>query len=326
MGRRAAIALHLALLLVGLALYVVFILPRWWVLTGDIPATSAAVGRIAAGLPIGAAAVPVWVVLQRSLWPSARTPELALRMLAWSAVLHVAAGTLILLAAIAEVWLSLDAAGPWLFGVYGAAAAMVILAVAAFYLSFIAEKPPAPPKPPKAAKEPRADKKEKRRSRKRREKGAGTVAGDADETPVAAEDDAEPTDEAEPTDDAKATDEAEATDGAEATAVESAEGESTQVEDVEDAAAEDENTEAEQTAVGSALETALETAPETAPDSEPQPSDTAEPNTAEPETAPDAAEHPVTPDTAETPDAPATPTSGLRNKRPMGKIRHRLRR
>ena len=138
MGRRAAIALHLALLLVGIVLYVVFVLPRWWVLVGDIPSTLATAGRIVAGLPIAAAAVPVWMILQRSLRPSAATPELALRLRAWSAVLHVVAGALILLAAIAEIWLRLEVGGPWLFGVYGAAAAIAVLAVAAFALSFIA--------------------------------------------------------------------------------------------------------------------------------------------------------------------------------------------
>lgn len=173
MGRRAAIALHLALFLLGTVLYIVFVLPRWWVLTGDIPSTLATAGRIAAGLPIGAAAVPVWLILQRSLRPSANTPELALRLRAWSAVLHVVAGGLILLTAIVEIWLSLTVAGPWLFGVYGAAAAIAILAVAAFSLSFIAEKPPGPAKPAKAKKAPKA-KKEKRRGRK--------PAGQADET------------------------------------------------------------------------------------------------------------------------------------------------
>lgn len=152
MGRRAATALHLGLILLGAVLYVVFVLPRWWVLTGDVPTTLATAGRIAAALPVGAAAVPVWLTLQQSMKPSLQTPELALRLRAWSAVLHVAAAVLIMLAAITEIWLSLEVGGPWLFGVYGAAAAITILAVAAFYLSFVAEKPPAPPKPPKATK------------------------------------------------------------------------------------------------------------------------------------------------------------------------------
>ena len=191
MGRRAAIALHLALFVLGGVLYVVFVLPRWWVLTGDIPPTLATAGRIAVGLPIGAAAVPVWLILQRSLRPSAATPELALRLRAWSAVLHVVAGGLILLAAIVEIWLSLTVGGPWLFGVYGAAGAIAILAVAAFYLSFIAEKPPGPEKPPKPAKAPKA-KKEKRRARKPEEQadetsGQNAVEGDTTEVADVAE-------------------------------------------------------------------------------------------------------------------------------------------
>ena len=147
MGRRAATALHLTLILIGAVLYALFVLPRWWVLTGAMPATLATVGRIAAALPVGAAAAPVWLELQRSLRASAATPELALRLRAWSGALHLIAGALILLAAITEIWLPLDAGGPYLFGVYGAAAAIAVLAVAAFYLSFVAEKPPAPPKP-----------------------------------------------------------------------------------------------------------------------------------------------------------------------------------
>ena len=146
MQRRTATALHLALCVVGAALYFVFILPRWWVLTGDIPTTLATVGRIAAGVPIALAAVPVVLNLRHSLKPEFGIPELALRLRAWSAVLHVVAGVLIILTAIVEIWLDLYAAGPWLFAVYGAAASIAVLAVVAFYLSRIAEKPPAEPK------------------------------------------------------------------------------------------------------------------------------------------------------------------------------------
>jgi hypothetical protein len=147
MQRRTATALHLALCVVGAALYFVFILPRWWVLTGDIPTTLATVGRIAAGVPIALAAVPVVLNLRHSLKPEFGIPELALRLRAWSAVLHVVAGVLIILTAIVEIWLDLYTAGPWLFAVYGAAASIAVLAVVAFYLSRIAEKPPAEPKP-----------------------------------------------------------------------------------------------------------------------------------------------------------------------------------
>lgn len=208
MGRRAAIALHLALFLLGTLLYIVFVLPRWWVLTGDIPSTLATAGRIAAGLPIGAAAVPVWLILQRSLRPSAATPELALRLRAWSAVLHVVAGGLILLTAIVEIWLSLTVAGPWLFGVYGAAAATAILAVAAFYLSFIAEKPPGPVKPAKAKKAPKP-KEKKSKQQDQKESDADVVDTDAPEPSS----ETGPADETEPVDTSTETDSAEPSGG-----------------------------------------------------------------------------------------------------------------
>lgn len=152
MGRRGAKALHLALFLVGVVLYVTFVLPRWWVLTGDIPAAVATAGRIAAGIPIALAALPVLAILRLALSRKAKTPELALRLRAWSAVLHVIAGALILVTAVIEIWLRLAVGGPYLFAVYGAAGAIAILAALALYLSFVAEKPPAPPKPPKPPK------------------------------------------------------------------------------------------------------------------------------------------------------------------------------
>jgi len=166
MGRRSAQALHLGLLLIGVLLYIVFVLPRWWVLTGDIPSSLATAGRIATGIPIAAAAVPVLTILRQSLGRKVTAPELALRLRAWSAVLHVVAGALILLAAIAEIWLGLGGAGPYLFAVYGAAGTTAILAALALYLSFVAEKPPAQPKPvepvkakpPEAAQQPRGKK------------------------------------------------------------------------------------------------------------------------------------------------------------------------
>lgn len=176
MERRAARALHLALFLTGVVLYVVFILPRWWVLTGDIPSTLATVGRITAGIPMAAAALPVMQILQAGLRRKPPTPEIALRLRAWSAVLHVVAGVLILLAAIAEIWLSLEAGGPWLFGVYGAAGAIAILAFAALYLSFVAEQPPAGPKPPKAAKPPKPAKVKVQSEKKPRGKKAKSAA------------------------------------------------------------------------------------------------------------------------------------------------------
>jgi len=184
MPRRAATALHLALTLIGAVLYIVFVLPRWWVLTGDVPSTPAAIGRIAAGVPIALAAVPIMLNLRQALQPGLHTPELALRLRAWSAVLHVVAGVLIILTAIAEIWLGLGAAGPWLFAVYGAAAAIAILGVAAFFLSRVAEKPPTAAKPPKPAK-PAKEKKLKRLARKR---GSATEDSADDHDPVEPED------------------------------------------------------------------------------------------------------------------------------------------
>ena len=170
MQRRAATTLHLALSLVGAVLYLLFVLPRWWVLTGDFPDTLATVGRIAAGVPIALAAVPVVLNLRQSIKPELGTPELALRLRAWSGVLHVVAGVLLILTAIAEIWTGMGSAGPWLFAVYGAAAAIAVLAALAFYLSFIAEQPPRPPKPakPVKVKKPRT-----KRTRTRTEAGEG---------------------------------------------------------------------------------------------------------------------------------------------------------
>lgn len=166
MQRRAATTLHLALSVLGIVLYVLFVLPRWWVLTGDFPDTLAAVGRVAAGVPIALAAVPVMLNLRQSIKPESDTPELALRLRAWSAVLHMVAGVLIILTAIAEIWISIDAAGPWLFAVYGAAAAIAVLGIAAYYLSAVAEKPPAAEKPAKPLKEKAVKERTWKRGRK----------------------------------------------------------------------------------------------------------------------------------------------------------------
>ena len=190
MPRRAATTLHLALTLLGAALYIVFVLPRWWVLTGDVPSTPAAIGRIAAGVPIALAAVPIMLNLRQALQPGLHTPELALRLRAWSAVLHGVAGVLIILTAIAETLLGLGAAGPWLFAVYGAAAAIAILGVAAFLLSRVAEKPPAPARPPKPAKPP----KEKRAKRRGRKRGSPIEDSGDSEDAVDTEDTGEPED------------------------------------------------------------------------------------------------------------------------------------
>jgi hypothetical protein len=159
MRASAARAVHLVLFGLGTLLYIVFVLPRWWVLTGDIPRTPATAGRIAAGIPIALAAWPILQLRQAGLRATSHPPELALRLRAWSGVLHVVAGVLILLTAITEIWLHLTTGAPWLFGVYGAAAALAVLGFLALHLSFVAEQPPAVPKPAKdkAAKKPKRD-------------------------------------------------------------------------------------------------------------------------------------------------------------------------
>ena len=60
---------------------------------------------------------------------------------------------MIIVTAVGEIWVSLDRAGPWLFAVYGAAAAIAVLSALAFYLAFAAELPPPPPKALKPKKQ-----------------------------------------------------------------------------------------------------------------------------------------------------------------------------
>jgi hypothetical protein len=152
MGRKIAVPWHLVFFLVAGALYFYFVVPRWHELMGD---TSHAVGtalRIVTGALIGLAALPVVFTLLRTRKPELGTPQLALSIRTWSIVAHVLAGVLIIGTAISEIWLSLDAAGQYLFAIYGAAAAIAVLGFFAFYLSFVAELPPPPPKPIKAKK------------------------------------------------------------------------------------------------------------------------------------------------------------------------------
>ncbi len=163
MRGRAAIFWHAALSGVAGVLYFFFVLPRWPELIGDTSHGLGTVARIAAGVLIALAALPVVFTLLELRKPEFGTPALALTLRTWSVVAHVTAGVLIVGTAISEIWLSLDSVGPWLFGVYGAAAAMALLGIAGFYLSFVAESPPPPPKPLKAKK----DKKEKRQRRRR---------------------------------------------------------------------------------------------------------------------------------------------------------------
>ncbi len=152
MGRVAATAVHLTLWVLAGVLYFLFILPRWWELMGDTSHTLGTVLRIVTGVLFGLAALPVLLTLLRTRHPELATPPLALRLRLWSVILQVLAGALIVGTAVAEIWVSLDAGGPWLFGVYGAAAAVAILGLVAFYLAYTAELPPKPPRPKKAKK------------------------------------------------------------------------------------------------------------------------------------------------------------------------------
>ena len=175
MGRRAAIFWHAAISVAAGVLYFFFVLPRWPELMGDTSHGLGTVARIAAGILIGLAALPVVLTLVQTRKPEFGTPALALTLRTWSVVAHVAAGVLIVGAAISEIWLNLDSVGRWLFGVYGAAAAVALLGIAGFYLSFVAESPPPPPKPLKP-------KKEKKPRRRRGEKDDDDEATGDDET------------------------------------------------------------------------------------------------------------------------------------------------
>ena len=164
MGRKVAVLVHAPLSVVAGALYFLFVLPRWWELSYQIPHTLGTVMRIVCGALIGLLALPVVFTLLRTRKPEYGTPQMALTLRLWSAVFHVLGGVLIMGTAISEIWLSLDDAGQWLFGIYGAAAAIWILGIAAFYLSFVAELPPPPPRPLKT-KQPKERKRFRRRKR-----------------------------------------------------------------------------------------------------------------------------------------------------------------
>jgi hypothetical protein len=154
-------------------LYFFFVLPRWPELLGDTSHTLGTALRIVTGALIGLAALPVVFTLLRTRKPEFGTPRLALTLRVVSIALLVLASVLIIGTAISELWLSLDSAGQWLFGIYGAAAAVALLGVLGFHLAFTAELPPPPPKPLKPKTEKR-----------RRGRGA---AADEDETPAESE-------------------------------------------------------------------------------------------------------------------------------------------
>lgn len=179
MGRTVAILWHALFSAAAGVLYFFCVLPRWYELMGDMPRMLGLAGRVACGVLIGLAALPVVLRLLRTRKPEFGTPQLALSLRTWSIVGHVLAGVLIVGTAISEIWLSLDTAGQWLFGIYGGAAAVAVLAILAFYLSFVAELPPPPPKPIKP-------KKPKQR-RLRRKKSEQALQAQAEEAEIPAE-------------------------------------------------------------------------------------------------------------------------------------------
>ncbi len=153
MRRGITMTWHAISFLVAAALYFVFVLPRWWELLGYWPHGVGTAARIGTGLLLGLTALPVGLTLAKTRRPEFGTPQLALTLRGCSIIGHVAAGALIVGAAIAEIWLDLDTYGRGLFAAYGAAAAIALLAAAAFYLAYAAELPPPPPKPLKPKRE-----------------------------------------------------------------------------------------------------------------------------------------------------------------------------
>jgi len=211
MGRTFAVVWHALFSVVAGFLYFFFVLPRWWELSGETSHTLGTVMRIVAGALIALAALPVVLTLLRTRRPEYGTPQLALRLRVCSIVLHVLGGALIIGAAVSEIWFSLDDAGRWLFGIYGAAAAICLLGIFSFYLAFVAELPPPPPRPLKKKKE---------RKRRWRRRGADEAADeDQAEDEATAEDEAaaEDEDEASKADEAGETVTAETTDETRAT-------------------------------------------------------------------------------------------------------------
>ena len=186
MTRRVAMIVHVPTVLIAGVLYFFFVLPRWPELNYETSHSLGTVLRIVAGALIGLAALPVVFNWLRARKPEYGTPQLALTLRVVSIVLHVLGGALIVGTAISEIWLTLDAAGRWLFGIYGAAAAIALLGIATFYLAYVAELPPPPPKPLKAK-----TKSKTRRTRKNKKAAPGAVDASGG-TP--SEEDAEKTD------------------------------------------------------------------------------------------------------------------------------------
>jgi hypothetical protein len=183
MSRTIAVVWHASFSIAAAVLYFFFVLPRWPELVGDTSHTLGTVLRIVTGALIGLAALPVVFTLLRTRRPEFGTAQLALTLRTSSIALHVLAGVLIVGTAISEIWLSLDSAGQWLFGIYAAAAAIALLGIMAFYLAFVAELPPPPPTPLKP-------KKVKQRRRGRR-KAAEDEAPEAEDEATTEDDESE---------------------------------------------------------------------------------------------------------------------------------------
>jgi len=220
-SRTVATVWHASLSTLAAILYFLFVLPRWWELTGFSPHVLGTVLRVLLGVVVGAMALPVAAVLKQSRKPEYGTPQLALSLRTGSIVAHLVAAALIAGTAVSEIWLSLDSFGVWLFGIYGAAAAIALLGIGAFYLAFVAELPPPPPKPikPKAEKQPK-------QGRRRGKKSDDAKAEDA-EGAEDADTDEESDDETDDDADAAVADEPEATETVESTGEEEDEPAST---------------------------------------------------------------------------------------------------
>ncbi|MEZ0383687.1 hypothetical protein [Mycobacterium sp. pW045] len=178
MSRTVATVWHASLSTLAAILYFLFVIPRWWELTGFSPHVLGTVLRIFLGLLVAGTALPVVATLRHARKPEYGTPQLTLTLLTGSIVGHVVAGILIAGTAISEIWLSLDTAGVWLFGIYGAAAAIALLGIGAFYLSFVAAMPPPPPKPLK----PKSEKQSTlRRWRAKKAKKSAAAANDVED-------------------------------------------------------------------------------------------------------------------------------------------------
>ncbi|ORA34623.1 hypothetical protein [Mycobacterium aquaticum] len=180
MSRTVAVIWHASFSLVAAGLYFFFVLPRWPELMGETSPTLGLVLRIVTGVLIAVAALPVFFTLQRTRRPEYGTPQLALRLRTSAVAFHVLAGVLIVGAAISEIWLSLDSAGQWLFGIYGAAASIALLGILGFYLAFLAELPPPPPKPLKTTQK-------KARGRRKSEAAEADEAAESEEATEADE-------------------------------------------------------------------------------------------------------------------------------------------